>query len=145
MEAGRELGADEQAILAGLPALVVRTKSDLLGVRADEQRGGEEPFVSAVTGEGLDRLRRAIVARLFGAGESYADLEPMLTRERHRVALARAAEELGAAEPQLSARGDPVLAAHHVRLAVAALDELIGVVGTEEVFDRIFSRFCVGK
>jgi tRNA U34 5-carboxymethylaminomethyl modifying GTPase MnmE/TrmE len=38
-----------------------------------------------------------------------------------------------------------VLAAHHVRLAVGALDELIGVVGTEEIFDRIFSRFCVGK
>jgi tRNA U34 5-carboxymethylaminomethyl modifying GTPase MnmE/TrmE len=38
-----------------------------------------------------------------------------------------------------------VLAAHHVRLGVLALDELIGAVGTEEVLDRIFSRFCVGK
>jgi tRNA modification GTPase len=38
-----------------------------------------------------------------------------------------------------------VLAAHHVRLAVTALDELIGVVGSEDVLDRIFGRFCVGK
>jgi hypothetical protein len=41
-------------------------------------------------------------------------------------------------------RGDPVLAAHHVRLAVSALGELIGW-WDRGVFDRIFSRFCVGK
>ena len=145
VEAGRELGDDEQAIVGERPVIVVRTKSDLTGRRADGQAGSEEPCVSVVTGEGLDTLRHAIVARLFGAGEGYADLEPMLTRERHRVALARAAAELAAATPQLAPRGDPVLAAHHVRLAVSALDELIGVVGTEEIFDRIFSRFCVGK
>jgi tRNA modification GTPase len=61
------------------------------------------------------------------------------------VALLQASEELAAAEPHLAGRGDAVLAAHHVRLAVLALDELIGAVGTEEVLDRIFSRFCVGK
>ncbi len=145
VEAGRDLGPDEQVILTERPAIAVRTKSDLTSGRADGETGGEEPHVSAVTGEGLDRLRLSITARLFGTGEGYADLEPMLTRERHRVALARAEEELGAIGPHLAPRGDPVLAAHHARLAVAALDELIGVVGTEEVFDRIFSRFCVGK
>jgi tRNA modification GTPase len=145
VEAGRGLGDDERAILAERPVIVVRTKSDLMGGRADARTGGDEVPVSVVTGEGLEALRLAIAGRLFGAGQAYADLEPMLTRERHRVALARAADELAAAMPHLSPRGDPVLAAHHVRLAVSALDELIGVVGTEEVFDRIFSRFCVGK
>jgi tRNA U34 5-carboxymethylaminomethyl modifying GTPase MnmE/TrmE len=32
-----------------------------------------------------------------------------------------------------------------VRLAVTALDELVGVVDTEDVLERIFGRFCVGK
>jgi tRNA modification GTPase len=144
VEPGRPLGEDEQAILAEHPALVVRTKGDL----AEGRRGGGaegELSVSAVTGEGLDTLRRAVASRLFRAGEAYADLEPMLTQERHRVALGRAAAELESAMPHLEPRGDAVLAAHHVRLGVSALDELIGVVGNEEILDRIFNRFCVGK
>jgi tRNA modification GTPase len=38
-----------------------------------------------------------------------------------------------------------VLAAHHVREATAALDELLGAVDIEEVLDRVFGSFCVGK
>jgi tRNA modification GTPase len=38
-----------------------------------------------------------------------------------------------------------VLVAHHVREATAALDELVGVVDVEEVLDRVFGSFCVGK
>jgi tRNA modification GTPase len=38
-----------------------------------------------------------------------------------------------------------VLAAHHVREATDALDELLGAVDIEEVLDRVFSSFCVGK
>ena len=70
----------------------------------------------------------------------------MLTRTRHRVALERARQELGEARAQLLAPlGDAVLSAHHVRQAVLALDELIGVVDVEEVLGRVFSEFCVGK
>jgi tRNA modification GTPase len=144
VEGGRTLGPDEQMILEARPVVVVRTKGDLAeGPRAGETEG--ELVVSVVTGEGLEVLRRAVAARLFGTGVGYADLEPMLTRERHRVALGRALEELQGARPHLQAAGDAVLAAHHVRLAVTALDELIGVVGSEDVLDRIFGRFCVGK
>jgi tRNA modification GTPase len=38
-----------------------------------------------------------------------------------------------------------VLLAHHLREAVTALDELIGVVDVEEVLERVFAGFCVGK
>jgi tRNA modification GTPase len=145
VEAGRGLGKDERAILADRPALLVRSKGDLAGMGVDGQTDGARLRVSVVTGEGLEDLRHAVATRLFGAGEGYADLEPMLTRERHRVALGRAVDELADAAPHLARGGDAVLAAHHVRLAVVALDELIGVVDPEEVFDRIFSRFCVGK
>ena len=91
-------------------------------------------------------MRRAVAARLFDSGgQSYADLEPMLTRERHRVALERARYELEEARTLLEDEGEPVLVAHHVRRSSAALEELIGVVGVEDVLDRVFSRFCVGK
>jgi tRNA modification GTPase len=118
----------------------VRTKSDLTPIRR-----GTELCVSALTGEGLDGFRRAVAERLFQAGTNLADLEPALTRERHRVALEEAAGALAAAAPHLEPQGDAVLAAHHVQNAVRALDELVGAVDIEEVLDRVFSSFCVGK
>ena len=98
-----------------------------------------------VTGEGLEALKRAVVGRLFARGAGFADLEPGLTRERHRTALERARVELAGAAPHLAADGDPVLAAHHVQEAVRALDGLLGTVDVEEVLGRVFASFCVGK
>ncbi len=121
--------------------LRVRTKADL----APAGGGGSELRVSAVTGEGLDRLRALVAERLFGQEVPLADLEPALTRERHRVALARARAALEAARHHLAPDGDAVLAAHHVREAALALDELIGPVDIEDVLDRLFATFCVGK
>jgi tRNA modification GTPase len=141
LEAGRPHDAGEQQILAERPALPVRTKSDLVG----QGREGEGLAVSSLTGAGLDRLQAAVVDRLFRDAVPLADLEPMLTRERHKVALERAAAELAESLPHLTGGGDAVLATHHVRGAVAALDEMIGAVDVEEIFERVFSRFCVGK
>ncbi len=138
-EAGRPLGADEQAMAAERTTLLVRTKADLAPGEAGELA------VSALTGIGLDGLRRAAGLRLFGDRLQLADLEPALTRARHVDALRRALAGLEQARPHLAARGDAVLAAHHVREAVRALDELIGVVDVEEVLGRIFAGFCVGK
>ena len=50
-----------------------------------------------------------------------------------------------AAGAEFGPGADPVLAAHQVRAAIAALDELIGLVHPDEVLGRVFSRFCVGK
>ncbi len=117
----------------------VRTKSDL----GPSSSGGLA--VSSLTGDGLDVLRRTVAERAFGGRISLADLEPALTRARHREALSRARESLAAARPHLTPTGEPVLAAHHVREASLALDELLGTVDIDDVLDRIFSTFCVGK
>lgn len=144
VEADRELDAEEQDLLASaLPGggapLLVRTKADMT------ERAAEGIPVSADTGVGLDVLRRTIAERIFGDRIQVADLEPMLTRERHRVVLQRAVVSLKDARPFLDQPGDPVLAAHHLQQATGALDSLIGAVDVEEVLDRIFSSFCVGK
>ena len=144
VEADEELSDEEQELLStalprgGLP-LLVRTKMDTT------ERAPEGIPVSAATGVGLDVLSRTIAERVFGDRIQLADLEPMLTRERHRVALQRAVESLHAARPFLEQPGDPVLAAHHVQQATGALDTLVGAVDVEDVLDRIFSSFCVGK
>ena len=139
VESGRDLGDDEIAIAASSPTQLVRTKADLAG------EPGEGLPVSVITGEGLGALRRTAAERVFSDRINLADLEPALTRERHRTALVRAQEALAQAVPHLGRRGDAVLAAHHVREATAALDELLGTVDIEEVLDRVFSSFCVGK
>jgi tRNA modification GTPase len=139
VESGRALGEDESQIARERPSILVRTKVDL---NRDSDQG---LAVSALTGEGLDRLRRVAAERVFSDRMNLADLEPALTRERHRVALIRAQDSLAAALPHLTPAGEAVLASHHVREATSALDELLGAVDVEEVLDRVFASFCVGK
>ena len=141
-EAGRVLGADEEAIVAQRPTLLVRTKGDL---HPDTAAADGTLTVSAVTGRGLGELRRAAAERVFGDRIALGDLEPTLTRERHRVALHRAQEALAESLSQLGPAGDAVLASHHVREATLALDELVGTVDIEEVLGKVFAGFCVGK
>jgi len=139
VEAGRPVGDDESAMAQQRPSMLLRTKCDLT------RDPGEGLPVSVVTGEGLGQVRKAAAERVFSERLRLADLEPALTRERHRVALARAQDALEAAIPHLGSTGEAVLAAHHVREATRALDELLGAVDIEEVLDRVFANFCIGK
>jgi tRNA modification GTPase len=144
VEAGRDPIEDERAIAAQRPTIVVRTKSDLAGADTTPPSDGALA-VSVVTGAGLGELRRVVAERVFADRIALADLEPVLTRDRHRVALARAQSALAEARPHLDPGSDAVLASHHLREATAALEELLGVVDVEEVLDRVFGSFCVGK
>ncbi|HMU61038.1 MAG TPA: tRNA uridine-5-carboxymethylaminomethyl(34) synthesis GTPase MnmE [Gemmatimonadales bacterium] len=142
--AGRQGGSVADLGPATGRMIRVMTKSDL---PASLPPGPAAPPIhtSAFTGQGLDALKAAIVRTAFGEHATLADLEPGLTRERHRIALTRAQVALQEATPHLAARGDAVLAAHHLREAARALEELIGVVDVDEVLDRVFRSFCVGK
>jgi len=117
----------------------------LLSTKSDRGRGSGGIPVSVVTGEGLDTIRREVASRVFQRGMALGDLEPVLTRERHRDRLGVAHGHLLAAAEQLPPQGDAVLVSHHVRAATEALDELIGVVDVEAVLDRVFASFCIGK
>jgi tRNA modification GTPase len=117
------------------PVVVVRTKADL--------SGGEG--VSVVTGAGLDTLRRRLAEVAFGRLLALGDVEPVVTRARHRAALERALAELEAFWAARAAGVDAAATATHLRAAVLALDDLIGVVTPDDVLDRVFATFCVGK
>jgi tRNA modification GTPase len=139
VEASRPVDASDTALAGGREMLVLRTKADL--ARPDD---GGLP-VSVVSGEGLDQVRLLGAERVSDGQAAAADLEPALTRVRHREALTRAREALLEARAQFQPDGDVVLAAHHVHQAAAALDELVGTVDVEQVFDRVFASFCIGK
>lgn len=125
------LGGDE-TLPGGVPVLRVATKADL-GAADGE---GALP-VSARTGRGLDALRKEIAERLGASGETGG----WGALPRQGEALRRAAEALGPLSGELPGE----LAAVGVRAALQALGEITGETATEELLDRIFERFCVGK
>jgi tRNA modification GTPase len=137
--------------LATAPVLAVRTKRDLAsstndGAAPTTTPGPDTVAVSAATGAGLGELITAIGRVLDERhGELSSDV-PLLTRERHRRAVQRARDEVALFD-QARRTGElpPSVAAVHLRAAAGALEELIGAVGIEDVLDRLFSAFCVGK
>lgn len=141
---------DETVKLVGArssaPVIAVRTKSDLVSPSDNTARPEGTVSVSAETGTGLQELISAIEGALRTTqGEISPDL-PMLTSARHRQAVAVAQLEL--LEFQRAWREEKLpatVAAVHLRAAVGALEELVGVIDVEDVFDRVFSSFCVGK
>jgi tRNA modification GTPase len=129
--------------------LVVGTKSDAADL--PESPGPAEDLayvrVSARTGEGLAMLLEKIADVLNKEHEPTSATNPVLTRERHRVALTNARDEV-AAFLQNCVNGSELpatVAAVHLHSARGYLEELVGAVDVEDVLDRVFSAFCVGK
>lgn len=118
-------------------------KTIMLHAKCDLARG-EGLNVSAVTGEGLDELRRAIVARLEAEAASFAedsgDVHEALFHET--LALLDSLPRPDAATPPAL---DLVLAGNVLQRVCAKLGAELGVTYSEDLLDRLFSRFCVGK
>jgi tRNA modification GTPase len=99
---------------------------------------------SSRTGEGIDRLRETIgrmaLAAAFSGNPGVAG-----TAIRCRESLRTAAESLRRAAEVLRAQAGEELVACEIRIALEALGQVVGAVYTEDVLQRIFSRFCVGK
>ncbi|MDQ3696676.1 MAG: tRNA uridine-5-carboxymethylaminomethyl(34) synthesis GTPase MnmE [Gemmatimonadota bacterium] len=134
-------------MLTPAPVIDVRTKSDL----GDFPSSADETvIVSAHTGAGLGALTSRIQDILAFAHASPAAGEaagaPLLTRERHRRGVALARDEVTAfARAWEQGELPATVAAVHLRAATGALETLIGVVDVEDVLDRVFANFCVGK
>jgi tRNA modification GTPase len=104
---------------------------------------GDAISTSAATGLGLDRLRSAIAGAL-RAGASEGDL-PAGTAARCRGSIVRAGEALQSASVSLATAWGDELVAFDVRLAAEELGKVVGAVVTDDILDRIFRRFCIGK
>ena len=101
-------------------------------------------LLSVRTGSGLDELRRTIVSRL--SRESFeADEGLIVTNVRHQVALDRAKTAVDDAITSTQNRMEPEFIAMDLRGATDALGEITGVVTSDDILNRIFSEFCIGK
>ena len=127
--------------------LVVVNKSDLVGTveiaQWEEATGRECVAISARTGQGLEDLENKIRA-LIEAGIPVAE-GPLITRVRHEQALKTALEHIWDAAAACSAGVPEDIIAIDIREAWASLGEITGETASEEIVDRIFADFCIGK
>ena len=141
-DAQHGVGEQEAAIISRLPdipLLTVHNKIDLTRESSREGSDGREIWLSARTGEGMDRLRRCLLDL---AGWQQTGEGLFTARARHLDALRRAGGHLDGARrcgQQLE------LFAEELRLAQEALGEITGAFSADDLLGVIFSQFCIGK
>jgi tRNA modification GTPase len=136
-----EVAADDLA--PERPRLAIWTKGDQSGPGSRTSDTHDLLVTSAVTGMGLDELRSAIALAL--RNQRTEDNLPAGTGARCRGSLQLAGSSLRRASECLSSGAGDELIVVDLRSAVDELGKVVGAVVTDDVLDRIFRRFCIGK
>ena len=137
----------EQGASGGSAVLVAWNKSDLVERfegRNLEGRATPTISTSALTGEGIEELRAAIVAAVAG-GEGGVREAAMLTNLRQHQAVEQALGGLASARLAVDAAIPHEMLLLDLYESLRGLDALTGATTTEDVLRLIFSRFCIGK
>ncbi len=144
---------DEQIwhLVADTRPLVIMTKCDLQPRHTPDEigqrLGGVEVLeTSAVTGEGIETLDERIGQRLFGdVGDERESGDPLVSSQRHLEALRRAAHALTDAIQGLATPPQIEVVAADFHAALDQINLILGLEVGDEILDRIFERFCIGK
>ncbi|MSR23386.1 MAG: tRNA uridine-5-carboxymethylaminomethyl(34) synthesis GTPase MnmE [Gemmatimonadetes bacterium] len=149
---GEEEATFLSAVPVGVPVVLLRTMRDRIprgAAKAPGPPGGIGTHavidVSVEDGTGLREIRDTLPGLVYRGLVELGGDAPVLTRRRQRVAVTRALEEVLAFRNALSAGVAAEVAAAHLRSAETALEELVGVISGDEVMDRVFADFCIGK
>jgi tRNA modification GTPase len=152
IDQSRPLSQEDHNIIAKIPSersLIILNKIDL---QSEINREGLNRVarniplvrVSALTGQGVDDLRRAIKDRVISSsgGQTEALLAPNL---RHKAALESASESFRRGAMAIKHRMPWEIIALELKSGLEALGEIIGETTNEEVLEKIFNQFCIGK
>jgi len=149
LDASRELVRTEAEAIAGLEngpdgerTVVVLNKVDLLPAAEPALPCSGALLVSARTGQGIDRLREGLKEKLLGAGPLE---DPVLTDARHAQALTDASAALERALLALGRGFTEEVVLEELKDAMTQIGAITGVFTSEDLYDRIFSTFCIGK
>ena len=136
------------SVTAGRSRIVVVNKCDEARRVSSSWAYEEEVVVSARTGEGLDRLRAAVVQRL-GLRSPRPSGDPLVTNVRHVLCLERALDAVSRAERAAGAAEDGAVPEEFlvadIDEAQRELQEVTGSRSSDDVLAFVFSRFCLGK
>jgi tRNA modification GTPase len=148
LDGSAALEEDDRHVLektAQMRHVIVINKADLpQALDRAVLNGAPRVFVSAKTGEGLNELRKTIRAFLMESQPHLAD-DLVLTDVRHHEAVSGAIRSLSAAQNALDSQVPHEMVLLDLYSGLSALNELTGEVVTEDILDRIFSTFCIGK
>lgn len=124
--------------------LLVFSKRDLLVDREGfiDEASVAGHWVSSKTGEGINELRQKFVDR-FSAGESSG--ETLLIQERHYELMKNIEAALSEAMSLIKNEESPELIAVPLQECLSYANEILGIDAHEDVIDRIFQEFCLGK
>lgn len=155
LDGSMPLTAEDRALLGSVPPgmdqkrLLVVNKADLpvlIDPAALPPAGPDCAVsrISAKTGAGLDELRDRIRALLINP-DFEARETVLVTHLRHHAALHRTLDALTTVRASVEAQAAGELIAMDLRAAIDALGEITGAVSTDDILDRIFREFCIGK
>jgi tRNA modification GTPase len=155
IDGSRALDDEERAWLASEPAaaatITVVNKSDLDGVVTVDDilpltlRGAPVFATAAPVGAGCDRLRRELAEAASRLGGTDSAQPVSISRSRHLAAVERTRAAIDEACRLLDTDGAAELVALELRTALAELAGITDPVDNEEILDRIFGEFCIGK
>jgi len=130
--------------------IVVLNKTDLpprITLEDLRERFDDAPVVpvSALRGEGIEKLKASIYGTLIHREVRTSPDHVIVANLRHKMALARAKEDLSNAVVRLDEGSSLEFVAFEIRSVLDALGELVGETASEDVLNRIFEQFCIGK
>ena len=152
-DSSRPRDSDDAAITAlcrDRAGIAVLNKSDLpqrLSVAELREKGPAMPVIamSALTGDGIAQLHEGLARAIEAMAGPGAESEIAISRQRHRDALAQALRALKAARESALKTMPPEIVAVDISAAADALGAITGEVTSEDVLDKIFREFCIGK
>lgn len=101
-------------------------------------------YISATKGEGLDLLEK-MIARVIWGGKVVPSSGVLITNLRHKDALRKSSKSIQRSIQSIKMDYSPEFIALDIKEAKDALGEIVGEVLTEDLLERVFSEFCIGK
>ena len=153
VDRNQTLSSEDSRILAYSrvrPALILLNKSDLpsaINLEAVESQANSRPVLvlSAKTGDGISELRSKIFESVTHGRTKPDHIPAIVPNTRHKRALEESRQALMLSIQALAEELPPEIAAFEVRSVLDQLGQITGHTTTEDILDRIFADFCLGK
>ncbi len=153
LDGSRALEQDDKEIfgeIKGKKRVVILNKHDLpqkISIDEVKNRFLDDPIVSisALKDEGIDDLKKTIYTSLVHRDVRATPEHLIVANIRHKTALTQIKDNLSNAMEGMEEGSFLEFIAFEIRSALEALGELVGETTTEEVLNRIFGQFCIGK